>query len=34
MDDEHRTNLEEINQHLERLVSIFERMLKISEMKL
>ena len=34
MDDEHRANLEEINQHLERLVDIFERLLKLSELKL
>ena len=34
MDDEHRTQLEEINLHLSNLVEILGRLLKLSEMKL
>jgi len=34
MDDEHRTQLEEINAHLSDLVAVLSRLLKLSEMKL
>jgi len=34
MDDEHRTQLEEINVHLSELVGVLSRLLKLSEMKL